>query len=512
MVNPVTQSHPQHLLMANIGIKKISRSLRRVVIGSSALVLSACAVTQVEAPSQVVVPPEFEQVSAQSQQAAQVAEANLRQWWRAWQDPVLNQLIEAGMQGNLDLQIAQSRLAEAQATSALARADLAPQAGLSAGAGLHALVIDNPIGSAERERASMMGLDLGGDTVNAHGNNAYLGFSASWEPDIFGAKRSDADAAQAAALAEQERVYGAQLMLTSQIADHYLQLRSVEQRMRIYDANIRSLKELSRYTQGRFKAGHVGADVVAQAAAGLNGLLAQRASLQAQRDAHERSIAVLVGQVPQAYKVPASTSPILYRLPAAPSGQTPGSVLERRPDVRAKALAVQARAAQVASAKADLLPRFEINFLGNLGRIEMNASAPEITSAASILSVGMSLPIFTAGRIQRNIEASDARLKTAALEYDQSILQALSEVDSVYQLHYGLGRQNAALSQALKQKRVQADGAQKLFQHGHKTLDEVLRARLETYDLEDKQLQGLLAQGQNLLNLYKVLGGGWTAN
>ena len=487
----------------------MSNSFKRMWMGGSALLLSACSVTQVEAPSQVPIPAEFEQVAGQTPAQQAVSEQNLKQWWRTWHDPVLTDLIERGLTRNLDIQIAQSRLAEAQAMSGLAQANLAPQAGVSAGAGLQAMGIDNPIDSGARQRASMMGLNLGDDTLHGHGNLAHLGFSASWEPDIFGAKRSDADAAAAAALAEQERVYGAQLMLSSSIADHYVQLRSLETRMRIYEANIRSFKEMQRYTQGRFKAGHVGADVVAQASAGLSGLQAQLASLQAQRDSHERSIAVLLGVVPQGFKVARSANPILHRLPAAPQGQTPGAVLERRPDVRAKARAVQARAAQVASAKADLLPRFEINFLGNLGRIEMNASSPAMIGAASILSVGVSLPVFTAGRIQRNIDASDARLQTAALEYDQSILQALAEVDSLYQLNYGLRQQNKALAQALSEKRRQAEAAYKLFQYGQKTLDEAIRARLETYDIEDKQTQGQLAQAQNLLNLYKVLGGGW---
>ena len=472
-----------------------SGAIRRFALLSSALMLGACSVTQVDAPSSVTVPAEFEQVSSQAgmsveQQAA--AEASLRQWWRSWHDPVLTQLIETAFMGNFDLQIAQSRLAESQATSGLARADMGPQVGMRAG-------------------AAWMGVQFDEDTEKIYGNVAYMGFSASWEPDIFGAKRSDADAAQAAALAEQERVYGAQLMLSSQLADHYVQLRSLENRMRIYDANSRSLKELLRYTQGRFNAGHVGADVVAQVRAGVSGLDAQRATLQAQRDLHERTIAVLSGQVPQGFRVPKSTVPILHRLPAAPQGQTPGAVLERRPDVRAKARAVEARAAQVASAKADLLPRFSINFLDNLGRLELNGDAiPAIWNSARILSVGMTLPIFTAGRIQRNIEASDARLRTAALEYDQNILQALSEVDSLYQLQHSLQQQNKALAQSLSQKRTQADGAYKLFQYGQKTLDEAIRARLETYDIEDKQSQGQLAQAQNLLNLYKALGGGWS--
>lgn len=484
--------------------------MKRFSLSFWILSLSACAQIQVEAPSSVVVPAEFEQVVGQQKAGELANEQALMQWWNNWQDPVLSTLIDTGLHGNLDLQIAQSRLLEAQAVSGLAQADLGPQVGLAAGAGLHKVGLDNPMGSSDRQRAAMLGLDLGDDTLNANGNSRYVGFAASWEPDIFGAKRSDRDAARFGAMAEQERVHGAQLMLTSDIANHYVQLRGLEQRIRVYDANIKSLHDLVRYTQGRFNAGYVGADVVAQASSGLNTQQAQRASLAAQRDAHERAIAVLLGQVPQGFRLPRSQVSILERIPSAPQGQIPGAVLERRPDVRAKALAVQARAAQVASAKADLLPRFEINFLGNLGRIELSSSAPGMTAGMGILSIGMTLPIFTSNRIQRNIDASDARLKTAALEYDQSILNALAEVDSLYQTQYGLTEQNRYLQQALGQKSKQAEDSYTLFEHGQKTLDEVLRARIEAYDLADKQVQGQLAQAQNLLNLYKALGGGWS--
>lgn len=96
-----------------------SGAIRRFAVLSSALMLGACSVTQVDAPSSVTVPAEFEQVSSQAGMSVEqqdAAQASLQQWWRSWQDPVLSQLIETAFMGNFDLQIAQSRLAESQAT------------------------------------------------------------------------------------------------------------------------------------------------------------------------------------------------------------------------------------------------------------------------------------------------------------------------------------------------------------------------------------------------------------
>ncbi|WP_231867694.1 TolC family protein [Snodgrassella sp. CFCC 13594] len=165
--------------------------------------------------------------------------------------------------------------------------------------------------------------------------------------------------------------------------------------------------------------------------------------------------------------------------------------------------------AKLASAKADLLPRFDINFLWQTGRVRLDSDLPQFKGLGSLVSAGITLPIFTSGRIQRNIEAADARLQAALAEYDQRVLQALADVDSSYQLQYGLHRQNQLLSQAKRQARTQATGAERLFHYGHLTLDRVLSARLNAEDMADKSIQGKLAEAQNLLNVYKALGGGW---
>ena len=129
----------------------------------------------------------------------------------------------------------------------------------------------------------------------------------------------------------------------------------------------------------------------------------------------------------------------------------------------------------------------------------------------SLASVGVQLPIFTAGRIEANIQAADARLQTALLQYDQSILKALAEVDSSYQAQYGLNRQTQLLDSAWRKANRQAQEAEKLFKYGDKTLDVALRARLDELNYRQNLLQVRLASGQNLLNLYKAIGSGWQA-
>ena len=126
-----------------------------------------------------------------------------------------------------------------------------------------------------------------------------------------------------------------------------------------------------------------------------------------------------------------------------------------------------------------------------------------------MLSGGITLPIFTNGRIQANINAADARLKAALLQYDKALLQALADVDNSYQAQYELNNQLQLLQTASRQAQSHADNAEKLFRYDEQTLDNALSARLTALDYQQQVIQARLSVAQNLIGLYKSLGGGW---
>ena len=448
----------------------------------AACTLAACQNTTVPLDGRIDVPPQFSQAEAAR------GSVDIGHWWQSWHDPVLSALVEQGLQQSHDVQIAVSRLNEARATSRMARADLGPQAGLSGSAGIVRGNVDNPLNDNTR---ALLG-----------------GASASWEPDIFGGKRSDADAAAYAALGVQEQLYGAQMLVAGDIADHYFSARAAQKRLQTASQNIAVMQRMAQYVQGRFQAGQATRYEVNEVQSRLAAVRAQQSTIQSEYDAAARAIAVLTGQTPQSFRLPESSVNVLAQQPAAPEGQTPQGMLERRPDIRAHAAQVNAYAAKLASAKADLLPRFTINFLGQGGRIEVDGDSA-LKGWGSLLSVGIQMPIFTNGRIQANIAAADARLQTALLQYDQTVLRALGEVDNAYQAQAALERQNRLLADAQQQAARQAADAQKLFRHGNKTLDEALRAQLGEQEMADSLTRSQLARAQMTVNLYKALGGGW---
>ena len=139
----------------------------------------------------------------------------------------------------------------------------------------------------------------------------------------------------------------------------------------------------------------------------------------------------------------------------------------------------------------------------------MDGNGSDLKGFASLLSAGISVPIFTNGRIQANIDASDARLKNALLQYDKALLQALAEVDNRYQAQFALNRQTQLTQTAVNQAQQQAENAEKLFKYGEKTLDNALTAKLNALDYQQRLIQAKLNRANNLINLYKALGGGW---
>lgn len=477
---------------------------RWIMSAAAVLVLTACQNTHIPLDSRIDLPEHY------TQNATARGQAEIGQWWRNWHDPVLNQLIEQGLAQNHDIAIAQARLAEARQVSRMAHADLGPMVGATARTGIHSANMDDISTTINTGLPMLPSIPITVQGPNADGNQSHAAIVASWEPDIFGQKRSDADAAKYAALGTQEKLYGAQMLVAGDIAINYFQARAAQERLASMNRSVAAVSELLRYVQGRFTAGQVTGYEVDETQSKLNGLKARQSMLNAEYAAKVRSIAVLTGQVPQNFILPASGVNVLARIPDAPSGQYPGALLERRPDIRAYAAQVNAYAAKLASAKADLLPRFDIQFLGGRGRIELDSDTPALKGWGSLLSAGITVPIFTNGRIQANIAASDARLQAALLQYDQSVLKALGEVDSAYQASSSLRRQNELLVTAYAQAQKRSSDAQKLFRYGNKTLDNALTARVDEESMSENLTASRLARAEMLVSLYKALGGGWS--
>lgn len=474
-------------------------------------------------PAQARVPDAF---SAPAAQAAGGPQQDLGRWWRLWGDARMNALIERALAASPDIRAAQANLQAARALADVAESALYPTAVAAAAAG--AGTADWHGASAWRALAPPYSAAL---PSSADARGLAAGVGAVWEADVFGARRADASAARAAAAIAQERLHGAHMLVAAEAASNWREALALAQRLSILDAATATAAQLHGYAQARLAAGQARAADVAAAQARLAGLQAARPALQALLLTRRQRLAALCGQppgqpdaalaallpdVPEAPETPnasaaaseAAAPPEPSAPPAPPSGQLPSSVLARRPDVRARQQAVQARAAQLKSLKAELLPSFGIVFLGNEGRLDFSG-LPRASGAGGLIGLRVSLPLFTAGRLQAQARAGDARLHAAVAEYDRAVLDALQEVEAAYAARAALDARVESLRAARQSAARRASGLQALYQAGERQRDAPLQARLELAEADDALAQARMQQASASIRLYQALGGGW---
>ena len=476
-------------------------------------------------PAQARVPDAF---SAPAAQAAGGPQQDLGRWWRLWGDARMNALIERALAASPDIRAAQANLQAARALADVAESALYPTAVAAAAAG--AGTADWRNASAWRTLAPPYSAAL---PSSADARGLAAGVGAVWEADVFGARRADASAARAAAAIAQERLHGAHMLVAAEAASNWREALALAQRLSILDAATATATQLHGYAQARLAAGQARAADVAAAQSRLAGLQAARPALQALLLTRRQRLAALCGQppgqpdaalaallpdVPNAPNAPAAAPeaaasetaapPEPSAPPAPPSGQLPSSVLARRPDVRARQQAVQARAAQLKSLKAELLPSFGIVFLGNEGRLDFSG-LPRASGAGGLIGLRVSLPLFTAGRLQAQARAGDARLHAAVAEYDRAVLDALQEVEAAYAARAALDARIESLRAARQSAARRASGLQALYQAGERQRDAPLQARLELAEADDALAQARMQQASASIRLYQALGGGW---
>ena len=468
-------------------------------------------------PAQARVPDAF---SAPAAQASGGPQQDLGRWWRLWGDARMNALIERALAASPDIRAAQANLQAARALADVAESALYPTAVAAAAAG--AGTADWRNASAWRALAPPYSAAL---PSSADARGLAAGVGAVWEADVFGARRADASAAQAAAAIAQERLHGAHMLVAAEVASNWREALALAQRLSILDAATATAAQLHGYAQARLAAGQARAADVAAAQARLAGLQAARPALQALLLTRRQRLAALCGQPPgqpdaalaallpdvpnaPAAAPEAAAPPEPSAPPAPPSGQLPSSVLARRPDVRARQQAVQARAAQLKSLKAELLPSFGIVFLGNEGRLDFSG-LPRASGAGGLIGLRVSLPLFTAGRLQAQARAGDARLHAAVAEYDRAVLDALQEVEAAYAARAALDARVESLRDARQSAARRASGLQALYQAGERQRDAPLQARLELAEADDALAQARLQQASASIRLYQALGGGW---
>ena len=456
--------------------------------------LAGCAVGPNYKRPQVAVPTQW---TVAPTRGTETKSPETDEWWASFQDPELNSLVERSASRNLDLKLALERVQEARAARGVARSGYFPSIDGAASGTRNRQRVIGPVGP---QNSPVI--------VPVEFNNFQGGLSASWELDVFGGTRRRVQAATADATAAEENRRDVLVILLGDVGRVYAQLRGFQRRLEIANKNIKTQQDTLDLTSARAKAGLATELDVSRAAAQLESTRAIVPSLLSGIDVSIHRLSVLLGEEPGALRSELEkTNPIPSAGPEVDVG-LPSDLLKRRPDIRRSEAQLAAATARIGEAKADLFPRFVL--IGTAGR--QAAQLHDLTlGAGNFFSVGpgISLPLFTGGRIRSNIAVQTSRQREAVIGYQSTVLNALEEVENALVSYSQEQERRDRLNDAVAHSQLAVDLATEQYKAGLVDFLSVLDAQRGLYANEDQLVQSQTSVTTNLVGLYRALGGGW---
>jgi outer membrane protein, multidrug efflux system len=415
------------------------------------------------------------------QQATANSVADLA-WWDVFKDPVLQGLIREGLKNNYDLQLAVARVEQERDLLGVSRSQYYPQVGYN---------------------ASISGQQF----LPAIPNHTYYSYSFStfWEFDLFGRIRKLNEAQRAAYFSSEEARRDVRLLVMSDVAQGYFQLRALDEQLEIARRTVQSFQETLDLFQHKFEGGASSGLEVARAQAALSNVAAVIPDFERQIVAQENALDLLLGRNPGPVARGAALAD-QFDPPDVPAG-LPATLLERRPDLRETEQNLIAANANVGVAKANFFPT--ISLTGFFGGVSPQLS--ELTASGKAWSLGGNLagPIFTGGRLKNEYRASLALRDQARISFEKAVTQAFGEVSTSLSAHQQLAR---AYREQLKSVEAYRESVRLSFiryDSGLSSYFEIVDAQIQLYPAESTTVTYDLGRKLAVVDLYRALGGGW---
>lgn len=357
------------------------------------------------------------------QGAAPVSASTDARWWCSFDDPVLDALEARAGSGNLDIAAAIERITAARIERGQARAAGAPQVEGQAG------YSRERVGTAGIASVTQTLLGVTPTTAPPKGVDFDLysvGVGASWELDLWGGRRRQAEAAQASVAATEAAARGVRLSVEAEVARTYFQLRGLWEERRIAQDGVGIAERNAAIARALLDRGLATPIDRAATEEKLRALHGDIVELDHQAATTQRALAILVGATPDTVPFDRATLAPLRPLPAI-AARLPSEVARTRPDIVEAEARLHAATAQIGVAQADFYPKisltglFDIDVL-NLADFGWNARSTSIGPS-------LSLPIFSGGRLQRQLDLRRSEDRSAAIAYRQTVLNAWREVD-----------------------------------------------------------------------------------
>jgi NodT family efflux transporter outer membrane factor (OMF) lipoprotein len=419
--------------------------------------------------------------------------ADYSQWWKVFNDPVLDSLVATAYKQNLSLQIAGLRVLEARAQLGVVTGSLYPQ-------------LQQASGSYSYNRGRETPLS------DQHFRAAAAGFDAAWELDFWGKFRRGIESADANLLANIASYDDVLVTLTAEVARNYVLVRVLEERIRVAKDNIRIQQRSLELTTAQYDSGSVTELDKQQATTQLRNTQASIPALTISLDRARHALSILLGMPPQDLEQLLGSGDI-PTAPAEVAVGIPAELLRRRPDIRQAELQAAAQSAQIGIAQAELLPSFSL--FGSFGWSVNDAGQDDLgdlfDSNSFRFSAGPSFQwkILNYGRLKNQVRVQDARLEQLLVNYENAVLSASAEVKDALS-----GFLNSKLEAQYRQESAAAakrssDLSMLQYTEGISLYQSVLDANRQLVAQQDTHAQARGNIASNLIALYKALGGGW---
>ncbi|MFO1312849.1 MAG: efflux transporter outer membrane subunit [Burkholderiales bacterium] len=420
---------------------------------------------------------------------AQPADAAPRgKWWEAYNDPVLNGLVERVDVDNFNIALYEARVRQANAGTQAASAALWPV--VNAGAG------------ASRNSANSSTL---GRTTNAAYNVA---LGASWEPDLWGGIRRNIESAGASAQATEADLANARLSVQASVAQNYFLLRVQDAQIALLEDTVEAYDKSLQLTRNQYAAGIVARGDVAQAEAQLKSTQAQVYDARISRAQLEHAIAVLVGKPPSELSI-APQPKLAAAYPDIPL-VVPSALLERRPDIAAAERRAAAANAQIGVAQAAFFPSVTLSANGGL-QSSVIGSLLSLPNHYWTLGASLAQAVFDAGLRTAQKEQAIAVYDQAVASYRSTVLTGFQEVEDNLVALSLLAQEASVQAEAVAAARQSATIAQNQYRAGTTSYVAVVVLQANALNNERNAL-GITARRLTAsVSLVRAMGGGWDA-
>jgi NodT family efflux transporter outer membrane factor (OMF) lipoprotein len=411
-------------------------------------------------------------------------------WWKVFNDPVLNALEEKVMHANLSIAQAEAQYRQAQALVSAARANFFPR--ITAGA------------AATRSRPAAAGT-AGQETTTQY--TATL--AASWEVDLWGRVRRQVESSTAGAEASAADLQAMRLSMQAELAQDYIQLRTLDTQSRIYRETVAAYRRALELTRNRYAAGVAAKADVVQAETQLKSTEAQAIDIGSQRAQLEHALAVLVGEAPSGFSLP--ETPAMPALPDVPAA-LPSILLERRPDVAAAERRVAAANAQIGVAEAGYFPTLSLSASTGYQSVALADLFRTPSFFWALGPAAVAQTIFDAGAVRAQTEQARAAYDATVAAYRLTVLTSFQQVEDALAALRILDEEARVQAEAVKSARESVVLTTNQYRAGIISYLNVIAAQTIAFTNERTAL-GI--QGQQLaaaVLLIRSLGGGWDAS